>query len=174
MASKSPAELIAEINQNLPSNDSGAITAAKLRTVLIDIVDSSYNNTELIPAEDLDGVVDTSSDQSIGGVKTITGAFVPPGRTVTAAGAVTVANDDYLVIIAKTIPEATTVTLPASGGKNGAVIIADGSGDASSHNITITPHAGDTIIGQSSITIASDYGTLCLRPKGAGNGWIIT
>jgi hypothetical protein len=64
-------------------------------------------------------------------------------RVVTAAGAVTVTNEDYIVVVNKGTGAATTVNLPASPATGDVYIIKDGKGDALVNNITITPAAGN-------------------------------
>jgi len=63
-------------------------------------------------------------------------------RVVTASGAVTVTNVDFLVEVNKTVGAATTVNLPA-GVTGQRFIIKDGKGDAAANNITLTPAAGN-------------------------------
>lgn len=76
-------------------------------------------------------------------------------RVVTAAGAVTVALTDYIVVVNKTIGAATVVNLPA-GTANQHYVIKDGKGDAGANNITITPAAG-TIDGAATLVLVANY-----------------
>lgn len=64
-------------------------------------------------------------------------------RVVTAAGAVTMTNADYIVEINKTVGAATTVNLPSSPLSGDTYVIKDGKGDAAANNITVTPAAGN-------------------------------
>jgi hypothetical protein len=78
-----------------------------------------------------------------GGTGTATGLSLLTVRVVTAAGAVTVATSDGIVVINKTTGAATTVNLPASPATGLQFIIKDGKGDANTNNITVTPNAGN-------------------------------
>lgn len=64
-------------------------------------------------------------------------------RVITAAGAVTVATTDDIVIVNKTVGAATTVNLPASPVSGDTYVVKDGKGDAATNNLTITPAAGN-------------------------------
>jgi hypothetical protein len=63
-------------------------------------------------------------------------------RVVTAAGAITVTNADYVVVVNKTVGAATTVNLPGSPTMGDCYVIKDSKGDAATNNITLTPAAG--------------------------------
>ena len=78
-------------------------------------------------------------------------------RVVTAAGAVTVATSDDVVIVNKGTGAATAANLPATPATGTRFIIKDGKGDASTNNITITPAAG-TIDGAATNVINAAYG----------------
>lgn len=85
-----------------------------------------------------------------------------PLRVITVAGAVTIVTTDYFVVLKKTVPETTTVTLPASGMTTGQQFaVVDGSGNANSYNITIDGN-GNTIRGSSTATISLNYGSAFL------------
>lgn len=86
-------------------------------------------------------------------------------RTVTAAGAVTVAKTDHVVFVNKTSGAATTVNLPASPRTGMSVIVKDSKGDAATNNITVTPAAGN-IDGSGTAVINTNYGSW----KGVYNG----
>lgn len=90
----------------------------------------------------------------------------PTGRTVTAAGAVTVLAGDGIVEIAKTTPAATAV------GADPAVLtpwktytLKDAAGNASGFPITLTPASG-TIDGAASAVIDQDGGWLSFYSTG--------
>jgi hypothetical protein len=77
-------------------------------------------------------------------------------RVVTAAGAVTVATSDDIVIVNKGTGAATAANLPATPATGTRFIIKDGKGDAATNNITITPAAG-TIDGAGTIVMNANY-----------------
>lgn len=77
-------------------------------------------------------------------------------RVVTAAGAVTMAANDDVVVVNKTVGAATTVNLPSSPSTSQRHTIKDGKGDAATNNITVTPAAG-TIDGASTFVMNANY-----------------
>jgi len=80
---------------------------------------------------------------SASGIATFGSGQVLNGRVITASGAVTLTNSDYIIVINKTTPAATTVNLPSSPATWQTHIIKDGAGNANSYNITIAPAAGN-------------------------------
>lgn len=64
-------------------------------------------------------------------------------RVVTAAGAVTVATTDDVIVVNKGTGAATAANLPATPATGTRFTIKDGKGDAGTNNITITPAAGN-------------------------------
>jgi hypothetical protein len=79
------------------------------------------------------------------------------GRVVTAAGAVTIARDDDVVVVNKSVGAATTANLPANYIPFKEYIVKDGKGDAAANNITLTPASG-TIDGAATVVISTNYG----------------
>lgn len=77
-------------------------------------------------------------------------------RIITASGNVTVQNDDYVITVNKTVPEITTVTLPASPSTSRSIIVKDGAGNSGSFNITISGN-GKTIDGAASYILNGAY-----------------
>lgn len=114
-------------------------------------------------------------DQSEAVWKTYNGVAVlsPPVREVTEAGDVTVTADDGQILINKTVPAATTVHLPAADGAS-PITIKDIAGNAETYNITIDPDGSETVDGQSTFVIASNYQAATFRPLPDGSGWYIT
>lgn len=90
-------------------------------------------------------------------VMTTTSGQIVKTRVVTAAGAVTVAVTDLIIIVNKTVGAATTVNLPASPVTGTRFTVKDGKGDAAANNITVTPAAG-TIDGAATNVINANYG----------------
>lgn len=78
-------------------------------------------------------------------------------RVITASGPVTVASDDYVITIDKTVPTATTVTLPSVPTTSRSLIIKDGQGQAGANNITISGN-GNTIDGSATYVINVSWG----------------
>lgn len=81
-------------------------------------------------------------------------------RVITAAGAVTVAVTDDMIILNKTVAATTTVNLPATPGTGFHVTIKDGKGDAGTNNITIDGSGSDAIDGSLTTLINWNYGSL--------------
>lgn len=101
-----------------------------------------------------------------GGILRADGGQVGGVHVVTAAGAVTVTNADYTIVVNKTVGAATTVNLPASPLTGTVFYIKDGKGDAATNNITITPAAGN-IDGAGTLVINTNYGGYQLVYNGA-------
>jgi hypothetical protein len=101
-------------------------------------------------------------------------------RIITSGATVPVGEFDTCIMVKKTSGSPTTVTLPdvsvwlTQPWGIFPVIIKDAKGDAATNNITITPFAGQTIDGLTSLTIAGDYASVCLRPLSDLSGWAIT
>jgi hypothetical protein len=91
---------------------------------------------------------------------------------VTSGASAVVANDARTVRINKSVGGAISVQLPAAINKSGPVLIADWKGDAGTNNITISPAGSEKIQGLSSWIIASDTGSIFLRPI-PGVGYVI-
>jgi hypothetical protein len=89
----------------------------------------------------------------------------------TDAGAVNVGEFDGIILINKGTPEATTINLPASDSKIGAVKIVDFAGNAGTYNITLVPSGSDVINGQTEWVIAGDGGSVVLDP--VTGGWAL-
>jgi len=98
------------------------------------------------------------------GATTQTTSRIVGTRVVTAAGAVTVATTDDIVIINKTVGAATVANLPA-GVTGRRFTIKDGKGDAAANNITITPAAG-TIDGAATLIINTNFGRATVAYNG--------
>lgn len=86
-------------------------------------------------------------------------------RVITASGGVTVASDDYVITMNKTVSQITTITLPASPSTSRSIIVKDDKGDAGDFNITLDGN-GKNIDGQSTYVIDADYGAVELIYNG--------
>jgi hypothetical protein len=98
-------------------------------------------------------------------------------RKITIAGNVTVSADDSdIIVIAKTVGAATTVTLPPAADRTKSVRIVDGKYDAATNNITILPFQEspqvETIMGGTQYVIDSNGASITLTPLADGSGWI--
>jgi hypothetical protein len=79
---------------------------------------------------------------------------------------------DCVVRVELSVPGPCTVNLPA-GVDGQYFVIIDGLGDASTNNITITPDGAETINGQATLVLDSDYGAYALAFK-TGNWSVIS
>jgi len=91
--------------------------------------------------------------------------FVGVMRSV--AGNITGATSDYILNVTSTA-SARTVTVPNSANSNQIFIIKDGSGGAATNNITVTTPGGTkTFDGQTSVAIATNWGSLTVAYDGS-------
>ncbi len=102
------------------------------------------SGTWTLPAVTLAGILTTQSGR------------IQAVRVVTAAGAITAATTDDVIVVNKTVGAATTVNLFATPATGTALTIKDGKGDANTNNITITPAAGN-IDGAGTYVMAANY-----------------
>jgi hypothetical protein len=86
-------------------------------------------------------------------------------RVVTAAGAITAATTDNLIVVNKTVGAATTVNMFATPPAGTEIEIKDGKGDAAANPITFTPAVG-TVDGAATFVIARNYGSATFRYNG--------
>lgn len=89
-------------------------------------------------------------------------------RVVTAGASAVLGNADYLVVIRKTKPSATTVTLPPAPQPGQILVIKDGGGNAVTYPVTVN---GGTIDGAKTYIINAPFGALRLQFDGAQ--WVI-
>lgn len=116
---------------------------------------------------DLSGTLPNPTVVQASGVFTTKASRVRKTRTVTAAGVVTVSpTTDDIVVINKTVPAATAVSLPATPTTGLEFTIKDGAGNAAAFPITVTPAAG-TIDGAATAFINSDYAGVTFNYDGA-------
>ena len=116
------------------------------------------------------GAVTVNNTADLAGRTTFGSGLNYATRVVTAAGAVAVAATDGIVVVNKTVGAATAANLPASPAEGDRYVIADGKGDASTHNITLTPAAGN-INGAGTYVINTNYGNADVVYTGAQ--WLV-
>lgn len=68
-----------------------------------------------------------------------------------------------------------TCALPAAASRNGVPLTFKDLGQATAHNITITPNGGETVDGAATIKLTNNWQTLTLVPfnDGVNNGWTV-
>jgi hypothetical protein len=79
-------------------------------------------------------------------------------RIITAPGDVNVGASDGLIVLNKTVGQATNVNLPLAIGKIGKVKIIDFKGDAATNNITVNTTSPETFNGASATWVISGNG----------------
>lgn len=85
---------------------------------------------------------------------------------------ITVSTNDCVVSAELTVPASVAVTLPAGVDKQ-IFYISDGTGDANTHNITITPSVGETIGGGATLVLNSDAEAVMLAFQSSDTDWKI-
>ena len=83
-------------------------------------------------------------------------------RVVTISGNITGLSTDYIIVVNKTVGEATVVTLPIAPTIGFKIIVKDGKGDAGDNPITLS----GTIDGLPGFVIGVPYGSLSLVYNG--------
>ena len=126
--------------------------------------DLYYTNTSGIPVQITDG----------GSLVTTPGS-VQNFETQNVASSLIISPSDTFVHLAVDTTAARTITLPlASSVTAGRIyIIKDASGQANTNNITIATAGSDTVDGQSSQNLNSDYGSHMLITDGVSS-WLIS
>jgi hypothetical protein len=164
-----PNNVLAPIPLNVggqqPTGLFGVVTAllslTKAANAVVTALGNSYisvsANNIFTGTNTFNGAVTAAAGLTSSGLTDLGGGQQVAVRTVTAAGAVTVAFTDYLVAINKTVGAATTVNLPAAPPAGTTFRVKDGKGDANTNNITVVPAAG-TIDGAANIVINTAYG----------------
>lgn len=102
---------------------------------------------------------------TLSGTLTASAGHVEAPRVVTAAGAVTMATTDYVVVVNKTVGAATTVNLPSNPTTGQHYYIKDGKGDAATNSITVMPAAGN-IDGAGTLVMNVNYMAIELTYNG--------
>lgn len=104
----------------------------------------------------------TLTDVTINGTST-----TPTQRIVTTAGPVTVASDDYTLIINQTVAAVTSITLSGAQTAGRRLEIKDGKGDAATYPITLT----GTVDGTANPTISTNYGARTIEYNATDSQW---
>lgn len=137
---------------------------------------TSYTASTLELAVDLVSGAGSHSDWTIN-LAGHPGSEGPSTRVVTAAGAVTVAVTDEIILLNKTVGAATNVSFPAAAAYVGrGISIKDIKGDAGSNNITPVFDGAETCDGLagSDYAITVNYGEAgVFRPLPGGAGWYL-
>ncbi len=117
-----------------------------------------------------------AGNNTYAGTSTWSGALFVPIRVVTASGPVIVSPAaDYLIVIDKTTPAATTVSFTCSPGFT--FLVKDGAGNDAGNAITLAPSTGAIDGGASFVMGASTpgappYDARAVTCDAAGNSWV--
>jgi len=90
-------------------------------------------------------------------------------RKITSVTATLLVDDLFIDV---NVANAVTLTLPPSPPIGTNYIIKDGSGNASTNNITVSANTGNTIQGAGSVTMTADFATLRIIYDGTSQ-WLI-
>lgn len=93
-------------------------------------------------------------------------------RKATTTPVTVVAASDCVVTTQLAAPGAVAVTLPAGANKQ-VFVIADGTGDAATNNITITPNGAETIAGSATLVLSSNRESVMLVYNSGDTDWKI-
>lgn len=104
----------------------------------------------------------TLTDVTINGSST-----TPTQRIVTAPGPITIASDDYTLIINQTVAAAISITLSGAQTAGRRLEIKDGKGDASTNNITLT----GVVDGTTNPVINTNYGARTIEYNTTNSQW---
>lgn len=144
-------------NPTYTFSGTGTLTAARLSVMS----SSTANNGLYLPATNTLGITTNNTQRATfdaSGTFKLLGGQIEAVRSITAAGAVTVAVTDSHVCVNKTSGAATTVNLPSSPATGTVFTVDDCKGDAATNNITVTPAAGN-VDGAGTFTINSNFGS---------------
>lgn len=150
----------------------GAITQSKMAANSVgsgEIIDGSVGNAELA------NTAVTPAKADLAQAWTHTGSLIANGGMYLKAAVSTtnVTIDAATTVMAITdTSSARTVTLPAVSGNNGRIIVVkDATGAAGTNNITVDANASETIDGQLTYVINTNYGSVTL--VGDPSGWFV-
>lgn len=121
-----------------------------------------------------DNGTDTIIDAANNRFKRVVFSVVPTQLEITAAGNVVLDDDvEDIVLINKTVGEATEVEMPDAENRIKSVRIVDKRGDASTNPITIVGKSGtgQTIMGAASYVLDFSGGSIILSPYADASGW---
>lgn len=130
---------------------------------------NTRESARLIRFETVGVITETNVQKAIERVLTAPKAIVPTPVDVADSPYSVQLSDTYLSVDTSGGP--VSIVLPTAASRGGfPLTIKDGSGDAATNNITITPNGSETIDGLSSLTISIPYGFQNLTPN-SGVGW---
>lgn len=135
---------ITDINNTIVANGIGAITAPILAADLI--------NVALVVRDIISSCVN------------IIDSYNAPQNVISSSYAVGSQVGDVLVNFAGPVE----ILLPAASGRQSPISVVDISGNATTHNITVTALGSDKIIGASTFVITQDWQSITLYPYVSG------
>ena len=136
--------------------DANVLTSSQLNGNFADCLDKETSTPQTVTAATTFSAAVTLPALNVSGTVTYTGAEIDNVVTLTGAGNYVCLSSDRFVVVKKTSPQVTTITLP-TGVIGRLLSIKDAAGNAASFNITLMPAGSDTIDGASSITMTTNY-----------------
>lgn len=174
-----PANIRVNVSAPFPARVTGAnfITVSKANGIWT--IQANYSGLQSVPvsvaiANQVFAIYDPTSGLfwKTTVLALLNAAIAVPYRLVTAAGAVIGLGSDGDILINKTVPAVTWVTLPAASVAIRPISVVDYAGNAFTYNITVFPSGSETINGAPSALISQDNGALTFYPI-AGTGWYL-
>ncbi len=145
-----------------------------------DTTNAANINTGTLPSARLPaaipGNMTFSGNNLYSGTSTWTGSLYVPVRVVTAPGPVTVSSTtDYMIVVAKATPAATTVNYTCTPGFS--FLVKDGAGNDMANPITLIPSSGTidgaaTFVMNSSTAGGPPYEARAVTCDGSSNSWV--
>jgi hypothetical protein len=146
---------------------------------------SATNYTLTVPAI-TSTVATLGSSQTFSGTNNFTGntgfAYASPTSGAAFAGGLQLGATSYtttqnsasadIIVLCNTSSAAWTYTLPAPGSNYNRYLVIKDTGNATTHHLTIAPHASETIDGASSYVLTINYATVTLVSDGT-NWWVV-
>lgn len=171
------ASLKLKVNTRIPAQLVGGTGISITRTNAVYTTALDYSALAEITSFDASQKLFAVYDRTTGVWSQVSFAsLISAGQTyqVITTGNCTVAVNDGLIIINKTVGAATAVTLPASATKVGKVKIVDFKGDAGTNNITVTPNGAEKFNGAAATwVIGGDGASVVFDPIPSGLGYAV-
>jgi hypothetical protein len=148
----------------------------------------SFTDANVLTAAELNGNFNAALDKTVSGSQTIispivvnggvttplatfTGSEVHNVTVLTGTGNYVVVVTDRYVVVNKTVPATTQVTLPSGATVGRTIDVKDSAGNSATYNITIVPSGADVIDGASSKVLSTNYASASFVY--VGGGWAV-
>jgi hypothetical protein len=167
-----------KILPRIPANLLGSIAITVVKDGITYTIKPDYSNlvelTSFDPSQELVLVYNRDGTWAIVPVSTLVNNQAGTTQVITAGASAIIGVNDKLIVVNKTVGSATTITLPLSSLKVGAVRVVDFKGDSGTNNITVNVSGSDKFNGSfTSWKIAGDGGSILLTPI-SGIGYAVS